>query len=82
MSNNFTDVFKATLADIKATAAKNGVSLKALCKRAGVSRATPDRWLAKPPNTIALMDKLQKAADGTDPAPAADRAPADGAQSE
>lgn len=64
MSNKFSDTFRRELEDIKGRAAMPGVGgLKAICKAAGIARATPDRWLAKTPNTIQAMDKLQAAAN-------------------
>ncbi len=68
MSEKFTETFKSAITDIKTKAAEKGVSMRALCKEAGISRATPDRWLAKPPNSIVLVEKLQEAAEVTEPA--------------
>jgi len=69
----FSEKFRRELEDIKARASRPGVGgLKAVCKEAGISRATPDRWLAETPNTIKAMDKLQEAADRIAPAQDAD----------
>lgn len=59
MKTNFTDTFNAEMEDIKSRAAAVGLSVNELCKRAGLARATPDRWSKKEPNTVALVAKMQ-----------------------
>lgn len=38
-----------------------GMTLTDICSEADVARATPDRWRAKPPLTVTLIDKMEKA---------------------
>lgn len=63
MSKNFTDVFNEAVNELKRSAEAKGVSLRALCTAANMSRATPDRWTAKTPHTIELVTRLQKLLD-------------------
>lgn len=51
--------FKARLNDIYERGKKAGLSVSAICDSAGVARATPDRWRAKTPLTITLVDKME-----------------------
>lgn len=55
------EIFKARLEQLRADAASNDISLSCLCREAGMSRATPDRWKVEPPNTIQLFDSLEAA---------------------
>lgn len=57
--NNFTEAFNAEMASLKSRAAAVGLSINELCKRAGLARATPDRWSRRTPNTVALVTKMQ-----------------------
>lgn len=38
-----------------------GLNLTEICRKVGCSRATPDRWKAKPPQTLVLIDKMEAA---------------------
>lgn len=58
-NNNFTKVFNATLSQLEVDAKAAGSNLTEVCREAGVSRTTPDRWKAKPPATVALVTKMQ-----------------------
>lgn len=60
-TNTFEAVFRARIDDIKERAAKAGTSITGLCEMTGIARATPDRWLAKAPKTIASVDVLEAA---------------------
>lgn len=63
MSNypTFQQAFLARLDDIerRGRACTPPLSLTSICKASGVARATPDRWRAKPPKSVALMDQLE-----------------------
>lgn len=55
----FSETFLATLNDLEKRAQAAGLTITAVCREAGVSRATPDRWRMQVPNTISLLDKMQ-----------------------
>jgi transposase-like protein len=50
--------FIASLDEVERRAKAAGSSITALCREAGVARATPDRWRNKAPETIDVMDRL------------------------
>ncbi len=54
----FSALFLETLDSIEDRAKKVGLTITHVCREAGVSRATPDRWRENVPNTIALLDKM------------------------
>ena len=59
-AKNLTGVFKDLLRQIEADAKAVGLKWTAICKEAGLSRATPDRWKKKTPNTVALVTKIEE----------------------
>jgi hypothetical protein len=62
MAQTFESTFQARLDALEKEAKKHGTHLTALCKAAGISRSTPDRWRrTPPPSTIAKLDDLAKA---------------------
>lgn len=58
-TKNIERVFTDSLSDLKSDAKAAGLSLSAVCKQAGVARATPDRWALNPPKTIRTLAKMQ-----------------------
>lgn len=58
--SNFENDFRDAVVKLKADAAEEGISLTAVCTKANVSRATPDRWLREPPKTVLLLSEMQK----------------------
>ena len=56
------DYFMLALNEIEEVAQKRGHSWTSVCKLAGVSRTSPDRWRSAIPETIAVITKLQLAA--------------------
>jgi DNA transposition AAA+ family ATPase len=56
----FGKVFDERLRAIEAEAVACGLNWTDICTEAGVSRATPDRWKKKKPNTITLIEKIEK----------------------
>jgi len=56
----FGEVFLERIDRIEAEAKKVGLNLTAICREAGISRATPDRWRAKPPKTIEIIELMEK----------------------
>ena len=59
LNEPYDEVFRQTLADIEARAQVVGMTWNSLCKEAGIARATPDRWRANSPKTVALVAKMQ-----------------------
>lgn len=57
----FDQVFKTRLRTIEDDAKAKGLNWTTLCKEAGVSRATPDRWRKHVPASIELVAKLETA---------------------
>lgn len=57
---NFDAVFQASLDRIIREAKAAGLSVSALCRRAGISRTTPDRWRQESPETIRLLARMEK----------------------
>ena len=55
----FEDDFKERLNAIVARGEAVGISVTELCRRTGISRATPDRWCKSAPLSIRLVDKLE-----------------------
>lgn len=59
----FSTDFNAAIADIEARAKSLGENWATLCRRAKISRTTPDRWKKNPPATVRSVEKLQKILD-------------------
>ncbi len=59
---NIHDLFLDALEEAEKDAHAGGLSLSALCRAAGVGRATPDRWRRNPPSTIQLLSVMQRIA--------------------
>lgn len=57
---NFVAVFKEALDQLERDAKAAGSNMTAVCREAGVSRTTPDRWRENPPATVATLGKLQE----------------------
>lgn len=53
--------FSDRLKNIQQRGKAVGLNLTDICRRVGCSRATPDRWKAKPPQTLVLIDKMEAA---------------------
>lgn len=60
-TNTFEAEFRRRIDSIKERAQAVGSSITGLCETTGIARATPDRWLAKAPKTIASVDILEAA---------------------
>lgn len=56
---NIEAAFNEALSKLEADAKAAGTNITAVCREAGVSRTTPDRWKEKTPATIATLKKLQ-----------------------
>ena len=56
----FGRVFDERLKAIEAEAKACGLDWTKICREAGVSRATPDRWKKTHPKTIDLVENLEK----------------------
>lgn len=59
-ANTFTDAFRARIAKIEADARDCGLNWTSICKEAGLSRATPDRWKKRTPKTIEILDRMEQ----------------------
>ena len=57
---NFTEVFKQRFAALEKEAREVGLNLTVICKRAGISRATPDRWKREIPKTIEILGEMER----------------------
>lgn len=56
----FTKTFRDRLSAIETEAFAMGLNWTTICKDAGISRATPDRWKRSTPATIKLIDKMEQ----------------------
>jgi transposase-like protein len=56
----FGEVFRDRLDKVEAAAKAAGINMTVVCKEAGISRATPDRWRRKLPKTAEIIDKMEK----------------------
>lgn len=56
---SFEAEFQSRLSKIYERGKNAGLSVSAICEGAGVARATPDRWRAKTPLTVTLVDKME-----------------------
>lgn len=45
---------------LKSRCAAAGTNITAVCKQAGVSRSTIERWKAKPPKSLQILDALEE----------------------
>ena len=57
---NFTDEFRSRIGKIETDARACGLNWTSICKEAGLSRATPDRWRKKTPKTIEVVTKMEE----------------------
>ena len=55
----FTDEFKKRIEKIETEAKSVGLNFTSICKEAGISRATPDRWKKSTPKTIAIITQIE-----------------------
>lgn len=58
-TTSFGDMFKARIDKIEADAKTVGLNFTSICKEAGISRATPDRWKRQIPKTIEIVDRME-----------------------
>lgn len=59
-TKTFTEDFKARIASIEAEAKAMGLNWTSICKEAGLSRATPDRWKKKTPKTVQVVTQMEE----------------------
>lgn len=55
----FEKIFRRRIDDIEREARALGITMTEICRQTEISRATPDRWRAKVPKTIALLDQME-----------------------
>jgi len=56
---NFEQVFHQTIDKLEEDAKAVGLTFTSICRDTGVSRATPDRWRKKVPNTVKILSEMQ-----------------------
>lgn len=54
----FVDQWHKDLAELEARAKEAGSNMTDVCRKAGISRATPQRWQDNPPQTVMLLDHM------------------------
>jgi len=59
-TETFTDAFLERIRAIETDARAVGLNFTSICKEAGVSRATPDRWRKSTPKTIEIVTKMEE----------------------
>jgi len=62
-SKNFGNAFDEAVAALHADAKALGVPMSQICEEAGVSRATPNRYLKLRPTTVDTVSRLQAVVD-------------------
>lgn len=55
----FESMFQARLEVILRRAASAGLTVSQMCRESGIARATPDRWRARAPLSVRLVDRLE-----------------------
>jgi len=56
----FGAVFRERVTRIEDEAKRIGLNFTSICKEAGISRATPDRWRKESPKTIRLVERMEE----------------------
>lgn len=59
----FSEVFSERIKGLEVEAKSAGMSFTEVCRLAGMSRATPDRWKREIPKTIELVDRMAEIID-------------------
>jgi hypothetical protein len=57
---SFGELFLARLQELEEEAKLCGLNMTVICKEAGISRASPDRWRRELPKTILLMETMEE----------------------
>lgn len=60
MTKSFEQEFAERLTAIENRAHKVGMNMTAICREAGISRATPERWKKTAPKTVELVSKMEQ----------------------
>lgn len=55
----FEDEFTERIDRLESAAHEVGLNFTLICRQAGISRATPDRWRRDAPKTIKLVAKIE-----------------------
>lgn len=58
-AKTFSEEFSARIRLLEARAHVVGLDWSKLCRATGAARATPDRWLRRPPKTILMVDAME-----------------------
>jgi hypothetical protein len=59
-SRTYVEEFRERVELLEQDARYAGTNLTEVCREAGVSRATPDRWKKNPPRTIQLLTLMEE----------------------
>lgn len=51
--------FSTRLRELEARAKAAGSNLTQVCKKSGIARATVERWMDRPPQTITKFDEIE-----------------------
>jgi len=57
--SSFSESFTERLKSIEGRAKAAGSNVTQICKKTGIARATYERWMQRPPQTIAKVDELE-----------------------
>ena len=60
MTTTFTDAFRERIEKIETEAKACNLNFTSICKEAGISRATPDRWKRSTPKTISIVTRMEE----------------------
>lgn len=60
-SGSFSAAFSARIDNLIQRSKAAGLNVTKLCKETGIARATPERWIKRPPLSIQLVDKMEEA---------------------
>lgn len=60
MTKDFESEFLDRVRKIEHEALAMGSNITEVCRRAGVARATPDRWRRSTPTTVVLVKKMEE----------------------
>lgn len=55
----FTQSFEERIKALEAEAKEIGLNFTSICKEAGISRATPDRWKRSTPKTVKTVSTME-----------------------
>ena len=69
--SKFSDIFAERIRALEARAKAAGSNVTQICKNTGIARATYERWLDRPPQSITKLDELEAEVERAEKAAAA-----------